>query len=103
MAIPAILVPVILWAVKALSKEARELLAEALGAWYVKALATPNKVDDIAAAIICKLLQVDTSGVVPGPDNLPGELVDAVVGGMTEIATGNPFDPPGYRPGIDSP
>jgi hypothetical protein len=93
MAIPAVLVPVIVWAVKALSEEARKALAIALQGWYVHALATPNKVDDIAAKILCILLSVDVSSVPQGPDNVPVEVVDAVIGGFTEVVTGRPFDP----------
>jgi hypothetical protein len=99
MAIPAILVPVIVWAVKALSDEARKALQTALQGWYVHALATPNKVDDVAAKILCILLSVDVSSVPQGPNNVPVEVVDAVVGGMIEVATGRPFDPPGNELG----
>ena len=101
MAIPvALLTPLILWAVKALSSTARQALVVALQGWYVTALATPNKVDDIAAKILVTMLQVDVSAVPQGPDNVPLEVVDAVVGGMVEVATGkNPFDPPGNELG----
>jgi len=94
MAIPmALLSPLIMWAVKTLSSAARASLAVALQGWFRHALSTPSAMDDIAAKILVTLLQVDVSDVPQGPENVPQDVVDAVVGGMVEVATGRSYDP----------
>lgn len=92
----ALAMQVLLMVIGWLSPVARKALSDALQGWYAHALATPNKMDDIAAKVVVSILSVDVSKVVatPSPDsaNLPPEVVNAVSGGLLEVITGRPFD-----------
>ena len=91
MAIPAIVWSLVLVIVKWLSPVARDAFATAMQAFYKTAMESPNQLDDIAATVICKLMNVDVSGVVYTPSvggSAPKEVVDAVTSGLIEVGTG---------------
>jgi hypothetical protein len=82
--------------VKWLSPVARDAFVVAMQAFYKTAMESPNQLDDIAATVICKLMNVDVSGVTFTPSaggSAPTEVVAAVTGGLIEVSTGRPFDP----------
>lgn len=100
MAVPAVVWQLILIVVRWLSPVARTAFEQAMVAFYKTAMESPNQLDDIAATVICKVLNVDVSGVVFTPPaaggSAPKEVVDAVTSGLIEVSTGttgpNPQD-----------
>jgi hypothetical protein len=92
MAIPAIVWSIVLVLVKMLSPVARDAFAVAMQAFYKTAMESNNQLDDIAASAICKVMNVDVSGVVFTPPaeggSAPKEVIDAVTNGFIEIGTG---------------
>ena len=97
MAIPQIVWTIVLMVVKWLSPVARDAFVEAMQVFYKKAMESPNQLDDIAATVICKMLNVDVSGVVFTPPveggSAPKEVLEAVTGGLIEVTTGDPWAP----------
>jgi hypothetical protein len=94
MAVPAIVWSIVLMVVKWLSPIARDAFAEAMKQFYKTAMESPNQLDDIAATVICKMLNVDVSGVTYNPTtggSAPPEVIKAVTGGFSEIV-GAPFE-----------
>jgi hypothetical protein len=100
MAIPAIVWSIVLVLVKMLSPVARDAFVVAMQAFYKTAMESSNQVDDIAATVICKMMNVDVSGVVFTPPaeggSAPKEVVEAVTNGIIEIGSGinAPIDSP---------
>lgn len=100
MAIPAILWSIVLVLVKMLSPVARNAFVVAMQAFYKMAMESATPLDDIAATVICKLMNVDVTGVVFTPPalggSMPKEVVDAVTNGFIEIGSGiyAPVDTP---------
>ena len=69
----------------------RDELEEWVKGWYKRCKESSNKGDDVAAALVAALLQVDVSKVVyvPNPGgNLPPDVVDGLVKSVVNIGTG---------------
>lgn len=96
MAIPQVVWSLVLIVVRWLSPVARDAFAEAIKVFYKKAMESPSQLDDIAATVIVRLLNVDVSGVQFTPaagGSAPKEVVDAVTGGLIEVTTGDILNP----------
>ncbi len=104
MAIPAVVWSLVLIIVKWLSPVARDAFEKAMVAFYKTAMESENQLDDIAATVICKLMNVDISGVVVSSHPVgtaPKEVVDAVTNGLVEVTMGWSADRP-FDPSVDS-
>lgn len=92
MTVPAIVWDLIVMVVKWLSPTARTAFDDALKAFYKHAMETSSSLDDVAAKVICTLMNVDVSGVVYTPPaaggSTPKEVVDTVTNGLVQVATG---------------
>jgi len=79
----------------------RTELEEWVTGWYKRCKESSNKADDVAAALVAALLQVDVSKVMYTPNpagNIPPDVVNDLVSTVITVSTGkDPMSLPGMQ------